>query len=379
MSYQDTILSNNTHIRDVLHNANLLPHGYGIDVAGAVRDLFQCALSYYNNKDRLTFTYSGKGTMLDNDYDANNHLIDCSSMVQAWLMGVPYEHSRYCTNGINMRTYSYGMTFPINPYDSSRPNRYYANELAHYFYDQGYSFTPTNGDYSGIQPGDIIFMSFENKAGNEFHENAFMKIDHCSLVVGWKDNTHLTCLHTTSDQTISFYDIRVVASASDQNSVNQYNNSIVLVARPPIVQTFDVERTPIAYTTEEFTTTSETSGLLATINLGDTLLENTAYTVVAYVENSYDHGDNPVITNYVGLRGETQDEDGVSFLDPYTIASWIHNKTPDDHIYYMHFVIPHMDIPPNILKLYVLNTSVAGHKFKGMYLYEGLVRPVVGF
>lgn len=375
MSNQDIIISNNSKIRSLIHKTNMMPHTYMTGRSGIVSDLFECAMSYYNYKDYISFTYSGKGTLFDDDFDSSNPLIDCSSMIQAWLMGIPYNYSKY-TGYFNVQFYDYGMTFPANPYASSRPNRYYANELAHYFYDNGYSFTPENGDYSNIQPGDIVFMSFENKSGDNFHENAFMKIDHCSLVMGWKDSTHLTCLHTTQDQTISFYDIRVSATSGDPYSENQYNNSIVLVARPPLGKVKDIQRTPIAYNLNEFTTTSSTSGLLAEMNSLN-LDVNKPYTVVAHVENAYDYGSNSILTNYVGLRGSF-DEYGI---EAYTLTSWIYNDQPQDNIYYLHFIMDESraGIGIDTLKLYVLNTSVAGHKFKGMYLYEGFVRPKIAF
>lgn len=337
---------------------------------GVVRDIFRCAITYYNNKDSVAFTYSGKGTLFDNDFDPGNPLIDCSSMMQAWITGVPYENSKYVSSE-NTPSFLYAITLPDNPYSPDRPGRYYANELAHYFYDNGYAFVPKE-DYSDIRPGDIIFMSFDTKAGNAFHENAFLKIDHCSLVVGFKDSTHLTCLHTTSDQIVSMYDIRTESSIHDPNSDNQYNDSIVLVARPPFNATEPVRSEPIVKYDNEFISTSTTNGLLATINIpADTIVGNMSYTAVVYVDNAYEHGDAIINNNYVGLRGTYDGSD-------HTIASWMYNIPPDNNVYYIHFVTNELDhgiYQPETLKVYVLNTTVSGHVFKGFRLYEGLVRP----
>lgn len=60
-----------------------------------------------------------------------------------------------------------------------------------------------------------------------------MKIDHCLLVLGYKDPTHLICLHTSELYTLNFYDVCVLPSEYDSTSSNGYNNGIKLVARLP--------------------------------------------------------------------------------------------------------------------------------------------------
>lgn len=346
---------------------------------GIVMDLFECAMTYYNMRNSFEFTYSGKGTMYDDDFVFESPMADCSSLMQAWITGVPYHTSKYANNSDNIPYYGYGITLPDNPYNSEKPARYYANELARYFYEQGYCFIP-NSDCSNIMPGDIIFMSFANKAGNEFHENAFMKIDHCSLVVGYKDRTHLTCLHTTLDQTISFYDVRVKESAVDPNSANQYNDSVVLVARLPFAYGEAKGGSLVASTKDHFTSTSEANGLLCTMPIEGGLKADTPYTLVTYVDNAFQHGDDSVVaSNYVGVRGVNSDEaSGVN----YTISSWMYNSAPKSNVYYFNFIVGSSDVGvwiPDILKIYVLNNTVKGHVFKGAYLYEGFVRPSVNF
>lgn len=333
-----------------------------------VRDLFRCAMTYVNHKDELIFTSSGSGTMIDDDFSIDNPLIDCSSMIQAWIEGIPYEYSKY--NGLekNIKHFRYGMPLPPNPYDENRPNRYYANELARYLYDQGYTFAP-NADYSNISAGDIIFVSFANRVGQDFHDNAFMNIDHCLLVVGFKDDAHLTCLHTSESSVLRFYDVCVREVSYDSTSNNSYNDAIVLVGRIPYHHTNSISGEPILSDTEEFTTTSTSSGKIKDIALTSPLKTNTPYTAVIHLENAFDQSVSAA-TNYLGLRASYESGNADE-----TIASWQYNKYPDDNVYYLRFVTG--DDPIAKLMVYVLNNTVAGHNFKYLYLYEGFVNPTI--
>lgn len=331
-----------------------------------VRDLFKCAMSYVNHIDDLTFTSSGSGCLFDDNFSLDNPLMDCSSMLQAWIQGISYEYSKYAGLDKNIKHFRYGITLPENPYSADSPNRYYAHDLAHYLYDKGYCFTP-NSDYSDIAAGDIIFVSFANRAGNDFHDNAFMNIDHALLVVGFKDETHLTCLHTSEESTFKFYDVCVKASAYDSTSKNSYNDAVVLVARIPYGQVNGIDGAPVASDTEEYTTSSTSNGLMRTIDLAEPLKENTAYTAVVSVQNAFDQSASAA-TNYLGLRASYQ-----SGAADQTIANWQYNKYPDDHVYYLRFVTG--NDPITKLKVYVLNNSVAGHIYKSLYLYEGFVNP----
>lgn len=334
-----------------------------------VRDLFRCAMSYINHVDDMEFTSSGSGTMLDEDFSLENPLFDCSSMVQAWIQGIPYEYSKHAGLTKNIQHYRYGITLPPNPYSTERPNRYYANELAHYLFEKGYTFVP-NADYSDIAPGDLIFVSFPGRAGQAFHENAWRKIDHVLLVVGFKDRAHLTCLHTSTDDKISFYDVRLKSVSYDPVSVdNAYNDAVVLVGRIPYHPTNALPGEPVLEDTTMVTTTSTTNGAINTLTLATPLKKNMAYTAVVYLENAFDQSASAK-TNYVGLRASF-----ASGAGDKTIVSWQYNKYPEDHVYYLHFVTG--DDPITKLKTYVLSCSVAGHKYKFLYLYEGFVTPAV--
>lgn len=332
-----------------------------------VNNLFRCAMSYVNHIDDLIFTGSGTGSQFDTNFNKDNPLMDCSSMMMAWVQGIPYEYSKY--NGFdNIRHYRYGINLPSNPYSEVRPNRYYMHELAHYFDDMGYCFKP-NSDYSNIAPGDIIFVSFGTRDGDTFHENAYMKIDHGLLVVGYKDATHLTCLHSSETSTFKFYDVCVKPSAYDGSSTNSYNDGIVLVARLPYKPVGSLGRLPIYTDSTEKTTTSTSNGRLATLTPQKALKKNTPYTLVAYIDNAFEQT-GASGKNYAGVRASFQ-----SGADDATVVSWQYNKNPDDNVYYFRFVVG--DDPITELQLYVLNTEVAGHTYKFAQLYEGLVFPNV--
>ena len=331
-----------------------------------VRDIFRCAMTYTNNKDSFAFTSSGNGTLFDADFSASSPKIDCSSLMMAWIMGIPYEYSKYAGKD-NIKHYGYGIDLPANPYASDRPNRYYTHELAHYFNEQGWCFKP-NENYSNIAPGDIIFVSFASGDGqSEFHDSAYMKIDHCLLVLGYKDATHLTCLHTSALYTLNFFDVPILPSNYDSTSTSNYNNAIKLVARLPFRRSCGLAQTPVATDVTEKTTTSTTNGLLATLTLSAPLKKNTPYTLIAHVENAAVQTA-PSSSNYFGVRASYS-----SGASDATIFSWQRNVNPKDNLYRCYFVVE--DDPITQLKLYVLSTSVAGHHYKFCGLFEGLVAP----
>ena len=334
-----------------------------VDTSAAV-DIFRCAMTYVNNKSGLTYTDAGSGTLFDSDYSADAPKIDCSSAVTAWVRGIPYEWSKYAGKG-NTKHYGYGLDLPPNPYAADRPDRYYSHELARYFQSCGWCFKP-DSSYSNIAPGDIIFVSFANRDGTyDFHDTAYMKIDHCLLVLGYKDSTHLTCLHATEANTLSFFDVPTLPSEYDETSTSSYNNAIKLVARLPFKSSGAISPHPVITDSTEATTPSSSSSNLATLTLSSPLKKNVPYTLIAYVENAFTQA-KPSTSNYFGIRASYS----VGASDS-TIFSWIRNEYPSDNLYRCTFV-PESD-KINKLKLYVLTTTVAGHKYKYCGLYEGAV------
>lgn len=335
-----------------------------IPLTPVVSEIMCCATSYLNNKDNFTFTSSGQGTLFDDDFNTSSPKIDCSSLMMAWVMGIPYEWSKYVGKD-NIKHYDYGIKLPINPYASDRPNRYYTHELAHYFDEQGWCFIPDE-NYSDIAPGDIIFVSFKSRDGKyDFHDNAYMKIDHCSLVLGYKDPTHLICLHTSEKYTLNFYDVCVLPSEYDSTSSNGYNNAIKLVARLPFKSGYINEKPIFIDSHNPVTTTNKSNGFLRTITLDEPLKTNTTYTLITNVENAFPQ-EKPSKNNYFGIRASYTDGTADE-----TIFSWALNAYPQDNLYRCRFVTGDKEISK--LKLYVLSCTVAGHKYNYSMLYEGSV------
>lgn len=234
--------------------------------------------------------------------------------------------------------------------------------------DKGYCFKP-NKDYSNIAPGDIIFVSFKTRDGSSFHDNAYLKIDHCLLVLGFKDKTHLTCLHTSEQSTMRFYDVCVSQSPYDSSSKNSYNDGIVLVGRIPYQACGVLGSIPVCSNYDNVTTSSTSNGFLKTITLNETLKTNSTYTAIIDVQNAYKQTQ-PSTSNYVGLRASFE-----SGADDETIVSWQYNQYPENNIYYMKFVTG--NDPIKALKIYVLNNTVSGHVYNSFQLYEGVVNELV--
>ena len=181
---------------------------------GFISKLVEVTKTYTDNFSKLkygnTYTaYDKVVTQVDGKYE-----LDCSSFISLLIHGVTYHNSRYNGNETNK-------TSPLffNNIDS---NKYrYANQIAKYCVDNGYHFYP-NSDLSNIRAGDLVFFSWRDKEGDEFHENAFMKIDHVAMYLDRKnDNIHRTIQYER-------YTPEFMYDAS-----NDYMSQCILVARLP--------------------------------------------------------------------------------------------------------------------------------------------------
>lgn len=168
----------------------------------------------YNDKFSVLY-YGNEKTAYDAECEAidGKFQIDCSSFIHLLINGVTFENSRYNGNEENTVDAKF-----FNGVDGM--NCRYANQMAEYLFTHGYTFVP-NADFSNIEPGDILFFSFPDETG-EFHDNAFMKIDHVAMF--------LTKYNENYYQTIQYHEEHkdFVLPVGDE-----YMNACVLVARVP--------------------------------------------------------------------------------------------------------------------------------------------------
>lgn len=139
--------------------------------------------------------------------------LDCSSFQNLLIRGVTFENSRYAGKEKNVDDPMFFTKF--DGYDFRL-----ANQMAKWLYDNGYTFAPA-ADYSNIEPGDLVFYSWPETTG-EFHEQAFMHIDHVAMFLQKKNDGIYQTIQYEQYTPNFFYDV-------DED----YMSGAVLAARLP--------------------------------------------------------------------------------------------------------------------------------------------------
>lgn len=158
---------------------------------GAVTNLFNVLMTYYHNNGLV---YGNFGTPF-NTTPAGMPTIDCSSLVQLCLMGVPYNQARFTTDEKNVPTsgYYFGDDLIIDP-EADRPYGMLSDDMCKWFVEHGYYFE--TDDPSELKPGDVVFMTFNDESPTYKH------VTHCNFFVSYQAITdEIWCIgaSTTSD------------------------------------------------------------------------------------------------------------------------------------------------------------------------------------
>jgi hypothetical protein len=186
---------------------------------GIIDRLISNAQTYLDNVN--LFSYGNSNTAYDATVTPTNGLyqIDCSSFANLMIHGVPFANSRYNGNTTNIISNLF--------FQNIDPTKYrLANQMAKYAYDKGYAFKP-NADLSNIEPGDVLFFSWNNYTGGgdttaESRQNAFMQIDHVAVVLNKKNESYWQTLQFDNGISTVYY-----------TATNSYMSQCVLVARFP--------------------------------------------------------------------------------------------------------------------------------------------------
>ena len=123
----------------------------------------------------------------DNLYQGVKMQMDCSSFVQAALLGITYANSRYVlgSDSDNVpapNAFQFDSSTEYNHYTlafgkdcSANTGRLYANKIAKYFYDRGllYIIEP---DFANVRTGDLLFWGDGN-----LNADFFMNIGHVAI------------------------------------------------------------------------------------------------------------------------------------------------------------------------------------------------------
>lgn len=181
---------------------------------GFIEKLVDVCKTYTDNFDKLVYgnaytAYDATTKQVDGKWQ-----LDCSSFQNLLIRGVTFENSRYAGNEKNIE----------NPLFFTKFNGYefrLANTMAKWLYDNGYTFKP-NKDYSNIEPGDLVFYSWPDKISGEFHDNAFMNIDHVAMFLQKKNDSAYQTIQYERNTPSFFYDVD-----------EEYMKGTVLVARLP--------------------------------------------------------------------------------------------------------------------------------------------------
>ena len=161
---------------------------------GAVTNMFDVLMTYYHKSDIVYDNFKTPFNTNTGEVSAGKHGLDCSSLVQLCLMGVPYENSRWFNNK-NAPTsgYYFGDDLIINP-EADRPYGMLSDDMCKWFVEHGYYFE--TDDPTQLRPGDVVFMTFDDTSPNYKH------VTHCNIFVSYQAITdEMWCIgaSTTSD------------------------------------------------------------------------------------------------------------------------------------------------------------------------------------
>lgn len=182
--------------------------------------LFECFYSYYKNNGNLKYmennTVDGTATRYTltdglfsyaylNKSADNRFYIDCNTLIELCLLGVPYESSRYAGNAENISSLPYTIPFEnanniALQYYTFQNNealkelmgsdvgvgRWAANQMALWFYNHDALFEIE--DYRQLQFGDIIFKQDVDPTYGEQY-GYWRGINHVSIYLGHQETS----------------------------------------------------------------------------------------------------------------------------------------------------------------------------------------------
>ena len=270
---------------------------------GFIQKIVDVCKTYTDNFDKLV--YGNNHTAYDSVTKPVDGLwqLDCSSFQNLLIRGVTFENSRY-GGGDNKENPLFFNKF--DPYEFR-----VANAMAKWLYDNGYTFAP-NADFSNIEPGDLVFYSWPETTG-EFHENAFMHIDHVAMFLQKKNDSKYQTIQYERYTPNFFYDVN-----------EEYMSDAVLVARLPFPMVESPNENIVADSHKISAIIGSTKFIVSEQNLEKPMIPGKMYTCCfkgrTQTEGSYfvlkSHNDITLYSNYGEAWSGEEKEYKFSFICP---------------------------------------------------------------
>ncbi len=168
-----------------------------------MKGIIETAKTYYDNRDRLIYTYRGQVFMRGGElYDPENEgrgRIDCSSLVHMALIGMTYDESPYVTGDVEGFFHKPCPWYPGKINDSgpqligevfaAHSERGHdirrASGLARFCREHGLELAPNaSGSYDGVlRPGDLVFFEAAPSRLEEYiYYKIWLAIAHVGIV-----------------------------------------------------------------------------------------------------------------------------------------------------------------------------------------------------
>ncbi len=172
--------------------------------ADTVSRVLQTAHTYYENRDKLIYSYGGRTflagyPLYDETYDSRGN-IDCSTYMHLVLQGITYQESPYALGKEDFEPNHQHNWIQPHLYENWKQdeNKRRANEIARTYYEAGLCFEDPNL----VRPGDLVFYRApEESIAYYLEHNCFMGICHIAMAAEQKDMIyHSTGLPEKEDQ-----------------------------------------------------------------------------------------------------------------------------------------------------------------------------------
>ncbi len=223
----------------------------------------RCVESYLAHNSDFIYGQDGTAVRYNEDgfidSDTGKYRIDCSSFANLVTMGVDYDHSRYNTsNDYNIfGKMGYGFNPFWNksdPWDGQDTYGTWTWQMCYEYSLRGMTIDIINRDFSGVQPGDLIFWG--NSSDSRYTER-YKHIHHVNVVLGRygekdaivADAGQVPINVRLASNTLTSNDIQVLARLPlGVSPINTLNVISETYDTPTTGQTYTISSSPVLYT-----------------------------------------------------------------------------------------------------------------------------------
>ena len=245
---------------------------------GAVTNLFDVLMTYYHKDSIVYDNYKTPFNTSAAAVSSGKYGLDCSSLVQLCLMGVPYENTRWFnTKNVPTSGYYFGDDLIIDP-KADRPYGMLSDDMCKWFVEHGYYFE--TDDPTQLKPGDVVFMTFNDESPTYKH------VTHCNFFVSYQAITdEIWCIgaSTTSDarpyvvsrESYARTSVSFVGFGRLPLPDCEFNAKNLLAEKQPQIKEVDVNLSSTTHVKDA-----------GRIRMPSSLKKNKVYTLVAKIKNA---------------------------------------------------------------------------------------------